>query len=64
MGRPGKGMATSLDISTKIQNKKQKAKFFVTDVTNQNFRNFLKNFGDSPYLGYNSKQIHDELIKA
>ena len=51
MGRPGKKLNTSLDISTKRSNKKQKAKFAITDITNQDFRKLLKKFNNSPYLG-------------
>ena len=35
MGRPGNKMNTYLDLSTKRSNKKQKAKFDITDITNQ-----------------------------
>ena len=47
-----------------MSNKKQKARFSVTDITNQYFRNFLKKFKNSPYLGYKSKKVHDEPTEA
>ena len=50
MGRKGKGMTNSLNISTKIPNKKQKSRLSINDITNQDFRNFLKGFTNSPYL--------------
>ena len=34
MGRPGKGLTTSMDLSTKTSNKKQKSKFYMNDMTN------------------------------
>ena len=64
MGRPGKGMTTSLDLSTKGSNKKQNAMFAITEITNQSFRKFLGKFKNSPYLGYKSKQDHNEPTEA
>ena len=61
---PGKGLTDSLSISTKRPNKEQKAKFSITDITNQDFRDFLKKFGNSPYLGYKEKQVHNEPTEA
>ena len=43
-----------------MSNKKQKERFSITNTTNQDFRNFLKKFKNSTYLGYKSKQIQDE----
>ena len=51
MGKLGKELITSLDLRTKIPNKKQKARFATTEITNQDFRKLLKNFNSSPYLG-------------
>ena len=48
-------MTTYLDLSTKIPNKKQNSRFSITDITNQYFRKLLKNFNNSPYIGYNIK---------
>ena len=59
MRRPGKGMTTSLDISTRSSNKKQKTKFSITGITNQDLSKFLKKFNNSPYIGYKSKQVHN-----
>ena len=42
MGRPGKGKTTSLALRTKKSNKKQKARFDITDITEQKLRKFLK----------------------
>ena len=64
MGRPGKGMTTYLTLSTKIPNKKKNSRFSITDITNQYFRKFLKKFKNSPYLGYNSKQVHNEPTES
>ena len=47
-----------------MSNKKQKARFSVTGITNQYFRHFLKKFKNSPYLGYKSKKVHDEPTEA
>ena len=49
------GMATSLDIRTKITNKKQKERFSITEITIQYLRKFLKKFINSSYLGYKIK---------
>ena len=59
MGRPGKGLTTSLDISTKIPNKKQKARFYIPDITKQDIRTLIKKFDNSPYIGYKLKQVHN-----
>ena len=32
----------------------------MNDITNQGFRNFLKEFNNSPYLGYKKKQVYIE----
>ena len=34
MVTPGEGLNTSLDIRTKISEKKQKEKFYITDIAN------------------------------
>ena len=60
MGRSVKCLNISLYLSTKIPNKKQKSRFDIADITNQYFREFLKKFKNSPYLGYKSKQVHNE----
>ena len=59
-GIPGKGLTTFIDLSTKSPNKKQKARFSITDIPKQDFRKLLKKFENSPYLGYKSKQVHNE----
>ena len=51
MVRPGKGLTNFLGLRTKSTNKKQKARFAITDITNQDLRKFLKEFNNSPYLG-------------
>ena len=61
---PGKGVNTSLYIRTKGKNKKENSGFVVTDVTNHNFRKSLKNFMNSPHLGFKSKQFHNEPTEA
>ena len=60
VGRYGKSLTTSQALSTKIPNKKQKARIAMTDITKQDFTNWLKYFNSSPYLGYKSKQGHNE----
>ena len=44
MGIPGKGLTTSMDLSTKMSNNKQKARFSITDIPNQDLSNLLKKF--------------------
>ena len=61
---PGKGLTTSLDLSTKRSNKKKKARFAMNDIFNQDFRIFLKRFKNSSYIGYKSKQVHKEPTEA
>ena len=60
---PSKGLNTSMYIMTKRSTKKQKARFAITDITNQDFRKLLKKFKDSPYLGYKSKQVHNGITE-
>ena len=50
MGIPGKGLTTIMDISTKILNKTQKARFSISEITNQYLRKLLNNFKNPPYL--------------
>ena len=57
-------MTISLDLRTKISNKKQKSRFAITDITNQDLRKLLKKFKNSPYIGYKSKQINNEPTEA
>ena len=64
MGRPGKGLTTSLDLRTKRSNQKQKERFAITNITNQDFRKFLKKFKNSHYLVYKSKRVHKEPTEA
>ena len=52
-------MPISLYIRNKRSNKKKKARFAITDITKQDLRKFLKNFKNSPYLGYKSKQVRN-----
>ena len=54
MGRPDKGLTNSLDLRTKRSNNKQKARFTITDITNQDFSKLLKKVDNSTYLGYKS----------
>ena len=64
MGIPGKGMTNSLDLSSKMLSNKQKSSFAITDINKQDFIKFFKKFINSPYLGYNSKQVHIEPTEA
>ena len=52
MGRLGKGMTTYMDLRTKSPNKKQKLWTVITGITDQYFRELLKDFKNSPYLYY------------
>ena len=47
-----------------MSNKKQTARFSITEMTNQGFSKLLKKYNNSPYLGYKSKQVHDEPTEA
>ena len=51
-------------ISTNMSNKKQKARFSITGITNQYFRKLLNNFNNSFYLSYKIKQVHNEPTEA
>ena len=64
MGVPGKGLTTSLALRTKSSNKKKRARFSITSITNQDFRKLLTKFKNSPYLSYKSKQVHNEPTDA
>ena len=64
MGRSGKGLTTSLTLRTIIPNNKQKSRTAVNDITNQYLRNLLREFNNSPYLGYRKKQVHNEPIEV
>ena len=64
MGRSCKGLTNYLDIRTKSPDKKQKEIFGIIDITIQYFSNLLKKISKSPYLGYRSKQVHNEPTKA
>ena len=64
MGISGKGLTTSLILSTKSQNKKQKVRISITDITNQYFRKLLWEFNNSTYLDHKNKQFHNEPTDA
>ena len=64
MGRPGKGLTTFLDLSTKSSDKKKKARYAINKIDNQGSRNFIKKFKNSPYLGYKGKQVHNEPAES
>ena len=64
MGRPCKGLTASLNIMIKISNKKQTERFSITDTTKQYFIKLPNKFNNSPYLGYKSKQVHNEPTEA
>ena len=53
MGRSGKGMTTSLNLTTKTPNNKQKERTAITEITNQDSRNLLKEL-----------EIKDRLVAA
>ena len=64
MVRSGKEMITSVSLSTKRSNKKQKASFSITGITNQDFIKMLKNFNSLTFLSCKSKQVRDEPAEA
>ena len=53
-----------MNISTKRPNKKQKTKIYITDITNQYFSKFIKEFKSSPYICYKKKQVHNEPTES
>ena len=59
MVRTGKGLTKYLDFRNKRSENKQKAGFFITDITKKGFRKLLERFNNSSYLGYKSKQYHN-----
>ena len=60
MGIPVKSMTTPLAPRNLNRNKKQNTRFAITDITNQDFRNLLNKFKNSPYVGHNDKQVHNK----
>ena len=52
-----------MDLRNKNPNKK-KARFSITEITNQDFSKFLNKFKNSPYLVYKSKQVYNEPTEA
>ena len=57
-------LTTSLDIMAKSPNKKQKSRISITDIANQDFRNFLMDFNSSPYVCSKKKRFYNEPIEA
>ena len=57
---PGTVINTSLTFRTNMPNNKQNSRFAITDIDKQYLSNLLDNFDNSPYLGYKSKQVHNE----
>ena len=55
-----RGMNESIMLMTKNPNNKQKTRFAITDITNQDFRKLLKEIKNSPYLGLNNKHVNNE----
>ena len=64
MGRSGKEFTNSLNLRSKMPNNKQNERTAITDITNQYFRSFLKEFNIPPYLGYKKIQVHNEPTEA
>ena len=56
----GKGLTNFMDLRNKKSNKKQKSRFAITAITNQYLSKLLKKIDNSPYVGYKSKQLHNE----
>ena len=55
MGRTVEGLTASMDLKKKWQNKKQKARFSITDITNHDIRKLFKQFKNSSDIGYKRK---------
>ena len=53
-----------MSLWTKSPNNKQKARTSITGITNQYFRDFLKEFNTSLYLSYKKKQVRNEPNEA
>ena len=64
MIRLGKEVTISLYLRTKMLNNKQKSSFAITNITYHYFRNFIKKFKNSTYLGLKSKHVHNEPTEA
>ena len=54
------GMTNSMTLRTKIPNKKQNSSIAITDINNQYFRNTIKEFKNSQYLGNKKTQVINE----
>ena len=63
MGISGERLTTSLTLSAKILNKKQRTRTAITEITKQGFRKLLKKFIILTYLCYNNKHVHNEPTK-
>ena len=59
-----KGMTKYLTLSTKSTKNKQNTRTYITTITNHDFRKFLKDINNSPYLGYKKKQVYNEPTEA
>ena len=57
-------MTTSLNLRTKIPNKKQNGRISITDITNQDFIKFLKEVINLTFVGNKKKQVDNESIEA
>ena len=50
-----------MTLRTKITNNKQKPGTDITDITTKNSMKLPNKFKNLPHLGYNKKQVHNEL---
>ena len=57
-------MTNSVTLRIKRPNKKQKERTYITDITSQYFRNLIMELKNSPYIGYNKKQVYNEPTEA
>ena len=64
MRRTGKGLINYLAFRNKRSENKQKARFYITDITKKYFRKLRKRLNHSSYPGYKSKKFHNELMEA
>ena len=64
MRRTSKGLINYLAFRNKRSENKQKARFYITDITKKYFRKLRKRLNHSSYPGYKSKKFHNELMDA
>ena len=61
---PCKELTTSLALINRNLNNKQRSRFAISEITNQDFRKLLRKFNNSPYLCCKIKQFYNETTEA